>query len=58
VKLSQLPPLPSGAIGWEVFTGSGRFIEFVPDEEAVSHQAAKLADEVASFVAGGDEQAG
>jgi hypothetical protein len=54
-SLRQLPPLPPGAIGWNVYTGGGRFVEFAGDEEAVSAQAATLADEVAAFAGGVDE---
>jgi hypothetical protein len=49
--LDALPPLPEGAIGWNVYTGGGTFIEFVADEEAVSDLAAEFADEVAAYVA-------
>jgi hypothetical protein len=55
MELSQLPPLPPGAIGWNVYTGNGRrFIEFVGDEEAVSREAEKFADEAERFAAGGE----
>lgn len=47
-----LPPLPEGAIGWNVYTGRGTFIKFVPDEEAVSRLAEKFADDVEAFAAG------
>lgn len=48
----RLPPPPDGALGWNVYTGGGTFIEFVPDEEAVGRCAAELANEVESFAAG------
>jgi hypothetical protein len=50
-----LPPLPPGAIGWNVYNSLPAepvFAGFVGDEEAVSRVAEHLADEVEAFAAG------
>lgn len=48
----KLPPLPDGAIGWNVCTPGGTFLEFVGDEDAVGREAQKFASEVEAFAAG------
>ena len=50
-----LPPLPEGAIGWNIYTERGTFIRFVPDDEAVSREAAKFTEAVEAFAAGAGE---
>jgi hypothetical protein len=53
-----LPPLPDGAIGWDVYTAPAvplgvepdwSFAEFVAHEAALGPVAARFADEVAAY---------
>jgi len=50
-----LPPLPEGAIGWNIYTECGTFIRFVPDEDAVGREAAKFIEAVETLTAGAGE---